>query len=86
MFLNHCICFIESHNYSTMCQNTKYGSNNKLFVSFVLLHSLRSHRNDNTCIICHNLIGEFNLRCRYLKPNTYLFQDKKGIKRPCINQ
>ena len=49
-----------------------------LEVFHVLMHSSRSYRNENTCIICNNLIGEYNLRRRYLKPKTYLFQDKKG--------
>jgi hypothetical protein len=55
-----------------------------LKVFYVLMHSSRSYRNGNTCIICHNSIGESNLRRRYLKPNTYLFQDKKGIIMTCI--
>ena len=50
-----------------------------LDVFHVLKHSSRSYRNANACIICNNLIGEFSLRRRYLKPKTYLFQDKKGI-------
>ena len=49
-----------------------------LEVFHVLMHSSCSYRNENACIICNNLIGEFNLRRRYLKPKTYLFQDKKG--------
>ena len=55
-----------------------------LEVFHVFMHSSRLYRNENTCIICHNLIGEFNLRRRCLKPNTYLFQDKKGIFMTCI--
>jgi hypothetical protein len=37
-----------------------------------------------SCIICNNLIGEYNLRRGYLKPKTYSFQDKKGILMSCI--
>ena len=48
------------------------------------MHSSRSYRNENTCIICNNLIGEFNLRRRYLKSKTYVFQDKKGILMSCL--
>ena len=55
-----------------------------LEVFHVLMHSSRSYMNEHTCIICHNLIAESNLRRQYLNPNTYLFQDKKGIFMTCI--